>query len=249
MFFVISKLLAYFLSPFTWILIFFIAGLIVKDQKRRLKCFKTSFIILIIFTNPFLLDQLAKRWDYSPQQLPDSAHYSCAILMGGFNGEDRDGKGYFTGGADRFIQTAKLKAQGKVSHILVCGGSGKIIPGKLKEADFAVNELRAFNIPDSAIFTENQSRTSFENAANSKKILDSVHLPGPYLLVTSGFHMRRALSTFKKMGMDVIPYPCNYIAGREKSSVSSFIPSIGTLSAWDFYIKEMVGVVVYRIKH
>jgi uncharacterized SAM-binding protein YcdF (DUF218 family) len=249
MFFVISKLLVIFVSPATWILLLFIAGLIIKDQKRKRRCFKASIILLIIFTNPFLLDQFARKWDIPPQQLPDSTHYSCAILMGGFNAEDRDGKGYFTGAADRFIQTLKLKAQNKVSHILISGGSGKLIPGHLKEADFAQSELKAFNIPDSAILTENQSRNSFENASNSKKILDSLHLASPYILITSGFHMRRASYTFRKMGVKVIPFPCNYIAGREKTSLSSFIPNIGTLSGWDFYIKEIMGMVVYRFKH
>jgi uncharacterized SAM-binding protein YcdF (DUF218 family) len=249
MFFVISKLLVIFVSPTTWILLLFIIGLIIKNQKKKRRCFKAAIILLIIFTNPFLLDQLARKWDIAPQKLPDSAHYSCAILMGGFNGEDYEGHGYFTGAADRFIQTTKLKAQNKVSHILISGGSGKLIPGKLKEADFAESELKAFNIPDSAILTENQSRNSFENATNSKKILDSLHLPPPYVLITSGFHMRRALYTFKKMGVDVIPFPCNYIAGREKTSVSSFIPNIGALSGWDFYIKEMMGMLVYRFKH
>lgn len=248
MFFIISKLLINFIYPFTWIVIFFIAALFTKDEKRKRRFLKICFILLIIFTNPFLFDQFARKWDTPPQRLQDSAHYSCAILLGGFAGEDYEQEGHFGPSADRFIQAVKLQKSGKVSHILMTGGSPNLINTKFREADFVINELKAMGVPDSAILSERDSRNTLENALISKKLLDSAHLSPPYILITSGFHMPRALYIFKKKGMDVVPYPCNYFAGREKTSLSSFIPSIGVLGGWEFYIKEMVGYVAYRFK-
>jgi len=73
--------------------------------------------------------------------------------------------------------------------------------------------------------------------------LDSAKLKPPYLLVTSAFHMRRSLMIFKKAGMDVIPYPANYIV-RRKAVISDLVPSAEPLFYWTFYIKEVVGYVV-----
>jgi uncharacterized SAM-binding protein YcdF (DUF218 family) len=248
MFFIFSKLLIYFISPFIWIMFFFVAALIAKEEKRKKRFFKTSFILFIIFSNPFLMDQFAKRWDYPVQQLPAGSTYNCAILMGGFSAEDKDENGYFTGSSDRFIQAVILKQSGKVSHILMTGGNPSLRSTKYREADFTLTQLRAIGIPDSCILIENTARNSYENAKFSRWILDSLHLSPPYVLVTSAFHMRRASYIFKKMGVEVIPYPCNYIAGREKVTLTSFIPNPSTISTWDMYIKEMVGLIVYHFK-
>ncbi len=248
MFFVLSKLFSYFISPFFWIVLFLIAGLVTKKQQLRKICLRTSLILFLIFSNPFLLSRVARWWDLKETQLPEGKTYSCAIVLGGFASEDYDGSGYFNSTSDRFIEVAKLKAEGKVSHILISGGNSMLIPTAFRESDWVASQLRAFNVPDSNILVENQSRNSFENALFSKKVLDSARLPPPYILVTSAYHMRRALYIYKKMGIDVIPYPCNYIAGKGKTTLSDFIPDMGTIGTWTFYVKEMVGYVVYTFK-
>lgn len=247
MFFILSKLLISFLSPLIWILIFFIIGWATKRKKLKKICLRISLILFILFSNPFLLDQFARFWDEKETSLRPGRNYSCAIVLGGFASEDYRGDGYFNGTSDRFIQAIKLKAEGKVSHILISGGNSKLLPTDFRESNWVASQLRDFKIADSNILIENQSRNSFENALYTKRILDSVHISPPYILVTSAFHMRRALYTYKKMGVDVIPFPCNYIAGKNKTSFGSFVPGISTLTTWDFYLKEVVGYTVYII--
>lgn len=60
--------------------------------------------------------------------------------------------------------------------------------------------------------------------------------------------MRRSLGIFKKTKLDVIPYPCNYLAGKGKTSLDSFVPDTETFFKWTFYIKEVVGTVVNYLK-
>lgn len=181
--------------------------------------------------------------------LPASASYSCVIVLGGFTAEDEHRNGYFSAGADRFIQAIKLKAQGKADRILISGGNASLLPTDFRESDWVASQLKMVRIPDSSIMAENQSRNSYENALFTKQILDNANLKPPYLLVTSAFHMRRAFSTYKKMGVEVIPFPCNYIAGRAKTRLSDFIPSAWALATWQVYIKEVVGYGVYAIKN
>jgi uncharacterized SAM-binding protein YcdF (DUF218 family) len=109
-------------------------------------------------------------------------------------------------------------------------------------------ELLAFGVPDSIIFIEDKSNNTKENALNSKIILDSVGLRPPYLLITSAFHMPRAELLFKKSGVPVDPFPCNYTAGMGSSTLADLIPKPSVMLGWDGYLKEAVGYWWYSLK-
>ncbi|HWZ15256.1 MAG TPA: YdcF family protein [Mucilaginibacter sp.] len=248
MFFIFSKLLVIFIYPFTWILALLFVAILVKKPILKRRFLIAAAALSLIFSNPFLLDQFAKRWDIAPVPLKNSGAYSCVIVLGGFAGEDNNGNGFFNTNADRFIQGLKLVITGQSSHILVSGGNGGLIHDKFEEADWVQTQLKVFKVPDSCVLIEDKSRNTLENAAFSKTILEARHLPPPYLLVTSAFHMRRSLGIFKKAKLDVIPYPCNYMAGNGKTSPDSFIPKADALWTWNFYIKEVIGTLVNYFK-
>jgi len=46
------------------------------------------------------------------------------------------------------------------------------------------------------------------------------------------------------MGVDVIPYPCNYIAGTGNIGVGELVPNAESMTKWNVYIKEMIGLAV-----
>lgn len=248
MYFILSKLLYIFILPFTWFLAFFITALIVKDRKLKRRFLLISATLLFIFSNPFLFDQFANHWDIKPVPLKKFGPYSCAIVLGGFSGEGANGKGRFTGAADRFIQGLELLATGKVSHILISSGNGSLMPTKFREADWVKTQLQQLKVPDSCILIENRSRNTIENAAFSKLILNKSHLQPPYILVTSAFHMRRSLGIFKKAKIDVVPYPCDYTAGSGNFSLDEFVPDSGVFGGWNYYIKEVIGTLVNYFK-
>jgi uncharacterized SAM-binding protein YcdF (DUF218 family) len=248
MFFIFSKLLLIFILPLTWILACLIAGLIIKKPKLKRRLILASAILLLIFTNPFLFDQFVSVWDIQPVPLKSTGQYSCAIVLGGFAGEDANGHGQFNSASDRFIQGLKLITTGKASHILISGGNGSLAPGTFRESDWVKNQLLLMNVPDSSIITENRSRNTIENAAFSKILLNKQHLQQPYILVTSAFHMRRSLGIFKRAGIAVVPYPCNYLKGNGGFSIGEFIPDAAMLNNWNIYTKEIVGTIVNYIR-
>jgi uncharacterized SAM-binding protein YcdF (DUF218 family) len=249
MFFVFSKLLVFFIYPLSWILVFLVASLFVKKPKLKRRSLIIATALALIFSNPFLFSQFASRWDIRTQPLNDSAKYSCAIVLGGFSGEGaQKGSGNFNSAADRFIQGVKLYTTGKVSHILISSGNGALIHDEFEEADWVKTQLQEFKIPDSCILIENRSRNTIENAAFSNVVLKKNHLQPPYVLVTSAFHMRRSLGIFKKTGINVIPYSCNYMIGGGNSIVTQFIPDAETLSRWNIYTQELIGTLVNYFK-
>jgi uncharacterized SAM-binding protein YcdF (DUF218 family) len=248
MFFVLSKLLLIFIFPFTWVVVFLIAAIAIKKQNLKRRYLIIASIILLVFSNPFLMNRFARMWDIQQVALKPNGTYSCAIVLGGFSGEDANGQGFFNGAADRFIQALKLLSTGKVSHLVISGGNGNLLHSNFRESTWVKAQLKLFKVPDSCILIENKSRNTIENAAYSKTLLANSHLQPPYLLVTSAYHMRRSLGIFKKANIAIIPYPCNYIAGNGKFSADEFIPDVDVLPKWNLYIKEVIGSLVNYIK-
>jgi len=250
MYFIFSKLLLFLISPIIWIVALLLIALFSKRPKLKKRTFIASIVVLIVFSNQGILEEFAKRWNIPRLAYDEKKVYSAVIVLGGFSGEDKNGNGHFNENADRFIQAIKLKTIGRVSHIMVTGGNGSLQHDQFTEGEWVQKVLKEFKFADSTVLIEHQSRNTLENAAFSKAILEKAHLPPPYLLVTSAWHMRRSVYIFKKAGLDVIPYPCGYLAGNKKLSFVDFIlPDSHVLDVWDNYIKEVVGQAVTHIKY
>jgi len=248
MFFYFSKILEFFIYPFSWIILLVVLAIFVKKPGLKKKLFIAAAAVLFLFSNTFLLNQFTKRWDIEPATLTKTDTYNCAIVLGGFSSELATGAGFFNGSADRFIQALKLFQNGKVKHILVTGGNGSLFPDSFREGDWVKTQLLEFNVPDSCIMIEDQSRNTIENAAFSKQKLDSAHIKGPYVLITSAFHMRRSLQIFRKTKIEVTPFPCNYLAGDGYGGIGDFVPDPGALATWNIYIKEVIGYLVNDLR-
>lgn len=244
MYFILSKVLLFILSPFLWVCALLLCTFFAKDAKRKKRLFITSLVVLYLFSCPLLLNMVARAWGISTALPKVTRNYSCVIVLGGFSSYDSNENGYFNSAADRFIQGILLLSTGKAKHLLVTGGNGSLIQGHFREGDFVKGRLKDLNYPDSSILIESQSRNTIENAVFSKPVLQHAHLQPPYLLVTSNFHMRRALMIFRKAGYNVDPYPCNFGSELNKPSFNDLIPDAGVYNGWITYFKEMVGYVV-----
>src|SRR5579875_3421407 len=144
MFFVLSKLLIYFLYPFSWVLLLLIFACFLKNKKQQRQLLITAFVLLLVFSNSFLLKQFSRFWDYSAKPINSAFNYSCALVLGGYVSEDNAGKGYFNDAADRYIQAIKLKETGKVAHLLFSGGNASLTPSGFNEGSWLQAEIKTF---------------------------------------------------------------------------------------------------------
>jgi uncharacterized SAM-binding protein YcdF (DUF218 family) len=177
--------------------------------------------------------------------------YNAGILLTGFcSYNEKTGKGYFREASDRFIQTVRLYHQGHIEKIIVTGGSSKVLKNNLslKEADFVCEQLLQMGIPAKDIIKENQSRNTHENGLFTKKILDSLNLKPPYLLITSATHIPRSMEVFRKNGIEPIPYACNFAVVENKFEFpGSLIPSVKSFELWNTFMKENIGMLMYKL--
>ena len=248
MFFILSKILFFLLIPFWWVIILLIWMRLTKKPKLKKRLLVLALIITIVFTNLYLYRILVFSWQVSPVTLSANKTYEAGIVLGGMAGYDKNGRGYFGNNADRFIQVANLYHQGIIKKIIVSGGKGTLSQDEPAESFFLHTQFIANGIKDSDIIIESRSRNTFENAVYSKRITDSLHLQPPFILVTSALHMKRSASVFKKAGFDCISFPCDYKVNPEKFSLEDcIIPNISLLNEWSNFIKEVVGLYVYKL--
>lgn len=176
--------------------------------------------------------------------------YNTGILLGGLVAYNKhDDEGYFNAASDRFIQTALLYKTGHINNVIIAAGNGYMTKNNFKEALFIKQRLTELGIPSEQIFTDTSSRNTLENARFSKKIIDSFHMQGPYLLISSATHLPRAQIVFKKAGIDATLYPCDFISKRISNNFFEdyVLPSSSALTLWDQYIKEILGTITYKI--
>ena len=243
-----SAIVPFFLSPFNWILILVVMRFFIRSVKGKRFCKIAALFIFILFSNQWILNSYARFWQPEPRDISNDKPYSCGILLGGFANPDENGNGYFNSAAERFLQAVKLYKQGKIQHILISGGNGKKDDKDFSEASWAKSKMEKMGIPGSDILCEDKSENTADNAIYTKRLLDSASLQPPYLLITTASHIPRASLIFKTAGIQTVPFPCNYLAGRGGFSFLGIIPQPSVLFTWNFYIKETAGYLLYELK-
>ena len=244
--FIISKVISFFFSPILWLVILLLFAVGTKIEKKRKKFLKASLIIAIVFSNPWFLNLVEYPFHTSPMPMKQNEHYDLGIVLGGMTRYDPvNKKGYFNISSDRFIQTALLYKMGHIKKIMVCGGQNGLIKYKdFTEAGFVAQNLRDLGIPASDIILEDRSKTTAENAFFAKKILDTARvLKGRAVLITSAFHMPRAVKTFEAEGISVRPYPCVFsvLPSSLRPGLQDLIPNANVMGNWSGFIKEIIG--------
>jgi len=202
----------------------------------------------VLFSNPWLYKTATKCWQSEFKQLSEVKNYEIGILLTGMVQFDSKDQGFFGSAADRFIQTATLYHTGKIKKILVTGGSGSLLHLAPPEALYLKEMLIKNGIPEKDIIAESASRNTYENAIFSKRILDSLKITTPSLLITSALHMKRSEAVFTKAGIEFDSYPADFKVVDEYFSIDdTLIPDAKLLKEWSHLIKEVIGLWVYQL--
>lgn len=145
---------------------------------------------------------------------------------------------------DRFITALSLAHKYPEAIILFTGGSGRLMGGA-SGADIARDIFLGAGLENSRLMLEGASRNTAENATMSLKLVPD-NLDGEWLLVTSAFHMRRAVASFCAAGWkNIVPLPTDYRTG-------GFADRIGwnfalNLNELNIGVREWVGLAAYSL--
>lgn len=254
MFFYLSKILDFLLSPMTWIVVLLAFAVFLKNPIRKRKTLIASFVCLLFFSNPLILSLFGNLIPSCENVVSDKENkqFDTGIILGGMISydESRD-RILFNSNVNRMTQTVELYKKGIIKNIFITGGSGSILYPKKREASLLKNYMITyFHIPEKDIQIENNSNNTHENALYSKSILDSLGWKhNKFVMITSPLHQYRAQACFAKQGIKTYIY--HRIAQKnswEKALPRNiFLPSAEVLLNWDNFLHELVGVIIYKI--
>lgn len=249
MFFILSKILLFLLSPLTWIFIGTGLAFFSRNVKWKKRGRITALFCLLFFSNTFIYKEFCRQWEIFGVPQSQVKHHDVGIVLGGMAEYNNDLHTLsIRRGGDRIWQAINLYKSGKIDKILISGDNGYLLANGLHEAEQMKKVLVEWGIPSSDILTETVSRNTHENAVESKKVLKKYY-PGKHslVLITSGRHMRRALACYEKQQLKCTPYSTDLYTGptRGYSPEEFFVPDVSTLSDWHGLLKEWFGYVAY----
>lgn len=130
------------------------------------------------------------------------------------------------------------------SKLVLSGGSGDPAKEYLVEAEAMKRVAMSLGVPPEDIVVEDRSRNTLQSVELLKPAFDGKKV----ILVTSAFHMGRALAMFKKSGIDVIPAPGDYVSQDIDVNFYSLIPKVGSLGKSSTAIYEHLCLSWYSLK-
>ena len=217
-----------------------------QGQGRRI-CLATAVAMLVIGLVPIGAWMLAPLENAFPASVP--TQIDGIILLGGDESphiSEVRHQPVVQESARRHIAFAALARLYPNAQLVFSGGSGRLVQDAvMKDADVAKQSLASMGVPVDRMIFEDQSRNTHENAVMS---FDRVH-PKPtqhWLLVTSAYHMPRAMACFRKAGWNVLPATTGYMTSGDVSPRVEF-DLAKNLRYMGYAIHEYIGLIAYRM--
>lgn len=110
---------------------------------------------------------------------------------------------------ERINHAISLYEAKAVRFIIFTGGQGD--PGEAAEADVAAAYALAQGVPPEAILRETTSTSTLENLANAQQVA-AAHELDSFLIVSTPFHMKRAMAIAADLDMQAYSSPTRTIA-------------------------------------
>jgi uncharacterized SAM-binding protein YcdF (DUF218 family) len=248
-FFFISKLLAFALKPLFWVGLILAIALWPRCKAVQRKLVGTALFIFMVCGNAVLVNEWALNWEGDPADWP-KRRLKVAVVLGGYSEFDSyRNLILFNESAERYKTGLQVLLSRKAEKLILSGGSAEILNTPYHESYYIRKSMGDFGLDTTNILFESISRNTFENGIQTKKILDSLKLREPILLITSASHMPRSVAIFHKLGIETIPYPVHFMGNRSRvfPLTSWFIPQGESFDNFETLLRELIGTTVYRI--
>ena len=194
-----------------------------------------TFYILI-----FSLEQRFPAWDAS-RGAPDGIVVLGGAVTADIAAARKDVA--LNEAAERMTATVELARRYPNARIIFSGGDGSLVYGG-NESDGALRLFERLGLAPGRVELEDQSRNTFENVLFSKRI--AAPKPGErWLLVTSAYHVPRAVGMFRMAGFPVEPYPVDWRTRGVEDTWRPFPSLAEGLRRTDTAVREWAGLVIY----
>jgi len=250
-FFAVSKVLWFIASPSNLAVLLAVAALLLCRWRRLSLTLLGAAAVLLValgFTpaSNYLIAPLEDRF---PLFREDGRPVDGIIVLGGSEVTDvglARGVPAFDDGGERMIAFADLARRYPHARLAFAGGSSALLrEGGGAESRMVRQSLPVLGIDPARVTFEDRSRNTQENAQFAKALLKPQ--PGErWLLVTSAWHMPRAVGCFRAAGFPVAAYPVDFRSPGPHGDMTVIRNRASeNLFTADTAIREWVGLAVY----
>jgi uncharacterized SAM-binding protein YcdF (DUF218 family) len=251
--FIILKILAQLASPMGVLVAGLVSGAVLALLRLRwLGRLVAALAIaqLIVFSFSAVADALLGPLEdmaRSDAAAAPACCYEAIVVLGGSIGPAQpplrpDPK--LSDSSDRVWHAARLFHRGVAPRIIVSGGSyavqaGEAPPGQT-EAVAMRQFLLALGVPDDRIVMEGKSLNTIENMRETRALVGAA----PVALVTSAYHVPRALRLARRAGLNAAAFPTDWhVLPGTSPWWEYFWPSVGALVASGIALREYLALI------
>jgi len=240
----INRLLPIFVLPLGLAMAVLLTAVIFK----RRGLIVVGIVILYFFSMTAVSDRLMsplENW-YPMLEMSRCPNADAVMVAGGILNASRirDGVPEWTG--KRFDRGVQLVQMGKARVIIFSGAKDPL----RSESEGAVLRRIAIQrgIPSEAIIVTGEVANTAGEARELRRIAAERRFQR-IIVVTTAWHMPRAMLLFHDTASEVIPYPVDYATGLEhRISPLDFLPQAGALAESQIAIREYYGLLFYRVR-
>ncbi|MGV3625256.1 MAG: YdcF family protein [Archangium sp.] len=250
MFFVLSKLLDVLVDPLWWCVATLVAGLLLqrheRHRRRGVLVLTSGVLLLLLASLPVVSNGLWRALERGAENTvkPDVT-YDAVVLLGGVVAPlgSLPSEIGFNESFERVLATRELLLSGRAKVAILSGGS---LGGALDtEAGYLAAELQQLGVPADQLIIEAKAMNTRENAVLSKELL-TAHGAKQVVIVTSAFHMPRAVGCFRAVNLEVDTLPVDWRM-RDDAVDQHWAPRGEYLSQTSRALREWLGRAVYRV--
>jgi uncharacterized SAM-binding protein YcdF (DUF218 family) len=236
--------LRFFATPTNLLIFIILLGAVwacVSQRRRRMAQIvtlaATGLLAIGAFTPAgmalsFPLENRFPRWqNTSPEALT-----GIIVLGGAVDVRDKPDQMKLNESAERITALIELSRRFPQAKLVYSGRA---------EAEEVGGKIVRLGVDPGRMILESRARNTFENAQYSFDLLKPK--PGErWLLVTSAWHMPRAIGTFRRVGFPVEAYPVDFrVIDFDREQSVLYAPGSESLRHLDVPAKEWVGLVYY----
>ena len=252
-FFIASKTLGQLARVETWMVIGLVAALVAgwRGQRRRSLAWTAATLVLVLGLTVYPLgNPMVQALESQYPAAPTLGRVDGIIVLGG--AEDLGPYARWGGlevneAAERLIAGVELARRFPEAKLIYTGGTAGLFGNPDSGAPSRM--VNAFwlemGVPEQQITLESKSRTTSENAILTKAVVQPQQ-GQTYVLVTSAWHMPRAMEAFTRAGwQDMTAWPVDFRSTRRTFRAGWRLDE--HLVEADLALKEYLGRVAYYL--
>ena len=247
--YVLNKIVWFFFNPLTLPLVCACVGAALLARRRRLGGWMLGLSLAFVWFQAtpafmFMLGLPLERPYLAAQPVESLPRADAAVVLGG--GMGKAGPMLYPDmneAADRVWHAARIWKAGKAPLVVVSGSN---------DLASTVPLLVDLGVPREAIAVDDKSRNTYENSRFTEELLrgraaasGASGAAPSVLLVTSAWHMGRALGNFSKTSLRVVPAPCDFWVSNAWEAESHWwdwiAPSADVMKCSGYMFKEWLG--------